>query len=217
PARQRREPMLEIALQARLGAQVIDQDDLAAGLGDTNEFIERRLGIRHRRDDELRHHHVEETIRETEALRIHYGERIDVGELVPSHALLRLAQHGLAIVHADDAIARRIVGERDAGADPDIEDAPAGPLSGRDRRPAAGIEDRAEHQIVDRRPARIGLCDGLAVELTYHLYHLILLPPHRSDHPGAAARPATVSRAGGATALWMMPPPSTRAWPTCAS
>src|SRR5450631_1604275 len=55
-------------------------------------------------------------------------------------ALLSLAQHGLAIVHPDDAIAGRIVDQRDAGADADVEDAPADPLGRR-----APDDSAAEH------------------------------------------------------------------------
>ena len=58
-------------------------------------------------------------------LRVHHGERLDIGEPVLAHALLRLAQHRLGIVDADDAVGARIVGQRDAGADADFEDAPA--------------------------------------------------------------------------------------------
>ena len=62
----------------------------------------------------------------------------------------------------------RIIGQRNAGADADFEDAPADALGRRDRRLAAALEHLAEHEIVDRRPARIGLGDRALVELARH-------------------------------------------------
>ena len=53
------------AARPGLGAEMIDQDDLAAGLGDARELVERRLRIGHGGDDVLRHHHVEEARRES--------------------------------------------------------------------------------------------------------------------------------------------------------
>ena len=57
---------------------------------------------------------------------------------------------------------RRIIRQRNAGADADFEDAPADALGRRDRGLAAALEHRAEHEVVDRRPARIGLGDRVA-------------------------------------------------------
>ena len=70
-----------------------------------------------------------------------------------THALARLAQHLLGEVDAEDAAVARIVGQRDARADADLEDAPADALAGGDRRAPALLEDRAEHEIVDRVPS----------------------------------------------------------------
>jgi hypothetical protein len=47
PAREAGQQMLQVALQADLSPKVINQDDLAAGLGDTHELIERRLRVRY--------------------------------------------------------------------------------------------------------------------------------------------------------------------------
>ncbi len=59
PPRQRRERQFEHAARAAFGADVIDQDELAAGLQDADEIIQRAFRIRHRRDDILRHHRIE--------------------------------------------------------------------------------------------------------------------------------------------------------------
>ena len=64
----------------------------------------------------------------------------------------------------NEAVVARIVRQRDAGADADLEDAAADALGRRDRGLPAALEHRAEHQIVDRRPARIGLRDRVLVE-----------------------------------------------------
>jgi hypothetical protein len=105
---------------------------------------------------------------EAEMLRIHHRQRVDMGEIVLGDPLMRLAQHRLAVVDADDAVLRRIVGQRNAGTDPDIEDAPADALGRRDRGLAAGVEHPAEHEIVDRRPARIGLRNRVDVDFARH-------------------------------------------------
>src|SRR6185437_15023192 len=56
PPRQWRERQFEQPARAAFGADVIDQDQLAAGLQHANKIIERALGIGHRGDDILRHH-----------------------------------------------------------------------------------------------------------------------------------------------------------------
>src|SRR6185312_2321216 len=61
-ARDRREALLEGPAKPALGAQMIDQDDLAAGLQHADELVERRLRVRHRGDDILRHYRVERGI-----------------------------------------------------------------------------------------------------------------------------------------------------------
>ena len=74
------------------------------GLVHARELVERRLRVRHRGDDVLRHHHVEGGVGKAEMLRVHHRQRLDIGELVLGDALVRLAQHRLGIVDADDAV-----------------------------------------------------------------------------------------------------------------
>src|SRR5712692_6481989 len=183
--------------------------------------------------------------------RIHHGKRINMHELVLDHALVRLAQHRLGIVDADDAVGGRIIRERNAGADADVEDAPADALGRRDRGLAAGVEHRAEDEIVDRRPTRIGLRDRADIDFVRHrprhfnsnqLVARLLgvyarlrglwseaecgtrAPDFASLHRSYDNRLAPATRASrtgitcaAATALWMKPPPSTRACPLPAS
>ena len=97
-------------------------------------------------------------------LGVHHPESLDIGEAELGDPLLRLAQHRLGNIDAADAAGARIVRQRDAGADADLEDAAADALGGGDRGLAPALENRAEHEIVDRRPAGIGLRDRLLVE-----------------------------------------------------
>jgi len=62
-------------------------------------------------------------------------------------------------------VAAGIVRQRYAGADSHLEDASADAFGGGDRCMPAALENRAEHEIIDRRPARVGLGDHLLVEL----------------------------------------------------
>ena len=90
-----------------LGAEMVDQDDLAARPRDARELVQRAFRIGHRGDDVLREHRVERAVREAEPRAVHHRERLDVLELALLHALLRLAQHRLRIVDADHAVACR--------------------------------------------------------------------------------------------------------------
>ena len=78
PPRQWRERQLEHAARAAFGADVIDQDELAAGFQDADEIIQCPFRIRHRRDDILRDDDVERAVRKREMLCIHHGERLDI-------------------------------------------------------------------------------------------------------------------------------------------
>src|SRR3954465_10254017 len=96
-ARHRRKALLEQAAWPGLGAEMVDQDDLAAGLGDARELVQRRLRIGHGGDDVLRHHHVKEAIGKAEVLRVHHRQCIDMTKLMRGDALMRLAQHRLGV------------------------------------------------------------------------------------------------------------------------
>ena len=78
-------------------------------------------------------------------------------------------------------LVRRIFGQRNAGADADLEDAPADALRRGDRRVASALEHRPEHDVVDRRPARIGLGHRLLVELDAPPLFSFLGTPLRLD------------------------------------
>ena len=100
PPRQRRERQFEDAARAALGADVIDQDEFAAGFQHADEIIERAFRVRHRGDDILRHHRIEERIRKRQVLGVHHRERLDIFKIQCAHALLRLAQHRLGNIDA---------------------------------------------------------------------------------------------------------------------
>src|SRR3974390_2707911 len=70
----------------------------------------------------------------------------------------------------------RVLGQRDAGTDADLEDAPAirsaSLLDAGNRRAPASLEHRAEHDIIDRRPQRIGARNALFVDVCPHTRNL---------------------------------------------
>src|SRR5262245_16025009 len=110
-ARHRREPMLEGTPQARLGADAADQHDLAARLEHAGEFIERGLRVRHRGNDILRHDDIERVVRESEPFGIHDRERLDVAQAELGDPLLRLAQHWIGQIDANEAAWHGIYGD----------------------------------------------------------------------------------------------------------
>ena len=74
-------------------------------------------------------------------------EHFDIAEPQRAHALLRLAQHRLGDVDADRLRGARIIGQRDAGADADVEDAAADAVGLRDRSTAG----RASNTVPNTR------------------------------------------------------------------
>ena len=156
PARHGRKPFARKRAASRSRRRCNYADDLAAGPGDARELIERGLRIGDRRDHVLRDHHVEEAVGEAEPLRVHDCECVHIGKSVLGNAPPGLAQHRLGDIDADQPIGAAVVGQRNAGADADFENAPANPFGRRDRRLAAMFEHASEHEAVDRRPPRIG-------------------------------------------------------------
>ena len=83
-----------------------------------------------------------------------------------------------------------------------------------DRGLAAALEHRAEHEVVDRRPARVGLLDRASLSSSLAI----------ASSPRRAARSMRCGELGASRALRrlqrraaMKPPPSTRAWPSALS
>jgi hypothetical protein len=101
---------------------------------------------------------------------VHHGELLDMGQAHLADAGTRLFQHGFGDVDSDDPVLRRIVPERDAGADPDLQNTPADSFGCLDRGLAAAVEDRAEHDVVDRSPFVIGARDHVVGELVLSLH-----------------------------------------------
>src|SRR5262245_17235806 len=97
-------------------------------------------------------------------LGVHDPKPLDIGQSEFGHTLPRLAQHGFRDVDAAKTIRGRIVRKRYAGADANLEDAPADAFGGRDRSLPTALENSTEYEIIDWRPPRIGLGDRLFVE-----------------------------------------------------
>src|SRR5262245_16290275 len=87
PLGQRREQVLESAPRPLIGADAIDQDDLAARLQHAGKFIQSDLGARHRVDDVLSNDGVKGLVWKRQLLRVHDYEAFDVIELLLKHAL----------------------------------------------------------------------------------------------------------------------------------
>ena len=90
----------EIILVSRVGADVIDQDQLASWFEHADEIVQRGFGIRHRGDDILRHHRIEKRIRKRKILGVHHRQRFDIGKTQRAYALERPAQHRLGNIDA---------------------------------------------------------------------------------------------------------------------
>ena len=58
-------------------------------------------------------------------LGVHHRQRLDVGQAVLDDAVLRAAQHRRRDVDADQAVFPPVAQQRNAGADADLENAPA--------------------------------------------------------------------------------------------
>ncbi len=120
-----RKAALVDAPQPGLGAEVIDQYDLASRFDHAGELVEGGLRIRHRGDHELRHHDIEERICKTELFGVHHGKHVDVAERAPAQPGLGAAEHWFGKIDADNPIAGRILGKRNPSADADVENASA--------------------------------------------------------------------------------------------
>lgn len=97
-------------------------------------------------------------------LGVHDGERLDIFETEFVDALLRLAQHRLGNVDAVQPEVSGVVGQRQPGAHAHFEDTPADAFGRRDRGVTALLKYRAKHQVIDRRPSRVGFFDRVLVE-----------------------------------------------------
>ena len=88
------------------------------------------------------------------------------------NALVRFAQHRLREIDADKSVSSRIVWQRDPGTDPDFENPPAllatSLFGDSDRGAPASIEHRAEHQVIDRCPSRIGALNAHFIDVCPH-------------------------------------------------
>ena len=73
------------------------------------------------------------------------------------HPSLRFAEHLLRKIDPDYAILGGVAEERDARPDTDFENPASDLLGCGDRRPPPALEHGAKDQIIDGRPARVGL------------------------------------------------------------
>jgi len=71
---------------------------------------------------------------------------------------------------ADDPQVRRILRQGNAGSYADLEHTATNLVGGKNSRAPALAEHAAEHEVVDRRPAVVGLLDHFAVEIQLPLH-----------------------------------------------
>ena len=88
---------------------MIDQNDLAAGTEHPRKFVERAFRIGNGGNHILRDHHIEHSIGQRQMRGIHHRQRIDIGEVLLAHPLLRLAQHRRGDVDPNQPVAAGIV------------------------------------------------------------------------------------------------------------
>src|SRR5262249_9543038 len=86
----RRETNFKRSPRLALRADMIEENDLAAGPDHAHEFIERGFGFWYGGDDKLRHHNVKRAIGQSHPLGIHPCQCFDIAESVIDDALMRL-------------------------------------------------------------------------------------------------------------------------------
>ena len=163
-----RERQLENFTRAAFRADMVHQNQFAAGLQHAHEIVEGGFRLGHGGDDVLRDHGVEGAVGERQMLGVHHRQRLHIGEVERARAFAGLAQHRLRNIDAADFRGARIIGQRQAGADADIENAPADLVGQRDRGLATGIEDLPEDEIIDRCPSGIRLRHSGAIDVVTH-------------------------------------------------
>jgi hypothetical protein len=97
-------------------------------------------------------------------LGIHHLELLDIGETKVCNPPPRLTEHRFGQIYPNYAMLAGVVGERDAGAHAHFENPPSDPVGRGDRCLTPAGEHAPEDQILDRRPARIGLLQRDQVE-----------------------------------------------------
>src|SRR6266403_3759748 len=160
-----REPgqaLFQRAEERVVGAQVIDDEDLALRPADAVQLLEQARRALYDRDHVHRHHLVEARVGERHLLGVHLEQRRDVRELAAFHPGARLVEHLGRHVDAGDARMRRMKRQRQPGAHADLEHALARLAAERlDDGLAARLKDGAEQRVVDARVAAVRRLDGL--------------------------------------------------------
>ncbi len=153
----RRQALLDVAHHAVLAHEVIDDDDDPAGPADAAHLGGKARRVRHHRGDIKRQHRVEGVVLEGQVFGVHLDERLDLRQVLARDPPARPRQHLGRDVDAGHRGIGTEIRQRQAGADADLEDALARPVIGdADRILAAGMEHRAEDQIIGPREQAIG-------------------------------------------------------------
>ena len=145
-----------------------DKNDLATRTQDASKLVERRLGVRNRGNDVMRHDDVEGCVREHQILRVHHFEESDIFERKLRHPLSRAAQHRFRQINSDNAIGGRIAGKRYPRANANFENPTTDLFRRRDGRPTSALENGAENEIVNGGPECVCFLDRGMIELSDH-------------------------------------------------
>jgi hypothetical protein len=125
PPCDRSEPLLDEPAQTLIRANAAHENDFAARLKHAGELVESGFGIGDGSDNELGHDDIEGLVGERHLLSVHDDQAFDVSQAQSADPRMRLAQHGLGEIDANELGCIRIIGKRKASADADFQDAPA--------------------------------------------------------------------------------------------
>src|SRR5262249_14556146 len=137
--------------------EMIDQNDLAAGGAHAFELAHDSLRLRHDSHDVHGNHGVEAFVGKGESAGVHLVQPSDIVEIAPLDLGSGLGQHLGRKVYAGDGEMAAIAGQREPGADANLEHAAAPAIDDLHGMLAASLGDLAEGQVVDRSPAAIGI------------------------------------------------------------
>ena len=160
PRRCGREPLLQHPPQPCFRADAADQHDLAAGLQHAGKFVERRFRAWDRGDDST----VRPPHRTNSSGNVRFSASITASPSTLCRPRVSMRSCALRSIGSEMSTPNRrllpaVLGQRDAGADANLEDPAADALGRHDGGAATVLEHGAKHQIVDRGPAGIGVHD----------------------------------------------------------
>lgn len=146
------------------GAEVIDEYDLAARFYDPRHFIETGMRFRDNGQNIGRDYGIKMRVRESEPQCVHNYKAANVAQAVGAHPLFCTPQHWFRKVDARYLGPRPEHGQFEPGSDADVEHFPADAANGSGRCLAPGPQYKRKDEIIDGRPACVGVLYMIIVE-----------------------------------------------------